>query len=586
MLNFSYEILHSGDNDSNQGITRAQPINITNTSTATYYPTSFSGELCSKDKAYLSIIITILPLWAIITTLIVFVLLTFHKNLRATKVYDNCTKNNAKYVYYVELRTGETSVAYLKRRTIISIDMFDENLNTLARIAIPGPVIFGKRSKPTVFIEDEKYPELRVTRFWLYRGSKLKKVTTIRITHSCIEPDAKIMVYGIEIRGDSLEDRLFFPVMSFISAYGSATKPNVCFDHEPLGAISAMGGSQTDSLSIHYHLSWVDVILLTFLLLSLIFYFSTFDLISNDFGDSSQASLKGILLGTICFIFITLLRVFFRFVIKQNYSLKIGTGKWSIIYYSFCSCLFLISLILWILTTVKAYKHLCPNTYVAWLVTIIVAAVLSVLLTVLSTFFIWIYQLINPKITEQYLFPDEQNPGQEGTTSKSHQLMNQQHQQQQYNAHQRNIQTPLRNGGWQTTTASPAPPIQYLSPHYHQPGVGGNLVYGQPITISPMMNTPSYKTLQTTYNVNFDPPQAQQNQQTTYNQQTTTPTTQTVGGGSGKASGGKKIGSNESTGSSYYNQLMKNRGGVKSISQYGELLRQKKAANKQAGLNK
>lgn len=40
---------------------------------------------------------------------------------------------------------------------------------------------------------------------------------------------------------------------------------------------------------------------------------------------------------------------------------------------------------------------------------------------------------------------------------------------------------------------------------------------------------------------------------------------------------GKKIGSNESTGSSYYQQLMKNKGGVKSISQYGELLRQKKA---------
>ena len=39
----------------------------------------------------------------------------------------------------------------------------------------------------------------------------------------------------------------------------------------------------------------------------------------------------------------------------------------------------------------------------------------------------------------------------------------------------------------------------------------------------------------------------------------------------------KKIGSSESTGSSYYQQVMKNKGGVKSISQYGELLKTKKA---------
>lgn len=573
----STEVTTSANDDPNQ----AQPINSSSASTSAYLAEVLAGETCSKDKAYVSILITILPLWAIITTLIVFVLLTFHKNLRATKVYDNCSKNNAKYVYFVELRTGETSVTYLKRRTIISIDMFDENLNTLARISVPGPVIFGKRSKPTGFIGDEKYPELRVTKFWLYRAYKLKKVTTIRITHSCIEPDARIMVYGLEIRGDSIEDRLFFPVMSFISAYGSATKPNVCFDHEPLGAISAMGGSQTDSLSIHYQLSWVDLILLTFLLLASIFYSSTFDLISNDFKDLSQASLKGLLLGTICFIFITIVRVFFRFVIKQNYSLRIGTGKWSIIYYSFCSLLFIISLTLWILTTVETYKNLCPNTYVAWLITIIVASTLSILLTILGTFIIWIYQLINPKVTEQYLYPDDQNPSQEGgQASKSHQPTNQQ---------QRNVQAPLRTGGWQTTSPSPSPtgsasPIQYLSPHYHQGGA--NMVYGQPITISPMMNTPSYKTLQTTYNINYDlPNQAQaQNQQTTYNQQTMIPTNQQQSGG--KAIAGKKIGSNESTGSSYYHQLMKNRGGVKSISQYGELLRQKKAANKQAGLNK
>lgn len=44
-----------------------------------------------------------------------------------------------------------------------------------------------------------------------------------------------------------------------------------------------------------------------------------------------------------------------------------------------------------------------------------------------------------------------------------------------------------------------------------------------------------------------------------------------------KSSGGvRKIGSDDSTGSSYYQQLMKTKGGVKSISQYGELLKQQR----------
>lgn len=54
-----------------------------------------------------------------------------------------------------------------------------------------------------------------------------------------------------------------------------------------------------------------------------------------------------------------------------------------------------------------------------------------------------------------------------------------------------------------------------------------------------------------------------------------------------KSSGGgmRKIGSDESTGSSYYQQLMKTKGGVKSISQYGELLKaqRKTKTRKQAG---
>lgn len=539
------------------------------------HETYHSGQICtSKDRSYLAIIITILPLWAILTTLIVFVLLSFHRNLRATKVYDNCTKNNSKFIYHVEIRTGETSITYIKRKTIISIDIFDENLSTVARIAVPGHVIFGKRNKPSSVIEDDKYPELRITRFWLYRQSKLKRVSTIRLTHSCPEPEAKIMVYGIQIKGDSIEDRLFFPIMSYISAYGSATKPNVCFDYEPTGTISAMGGSQTDSSSLNGQLSWVDLILLMYLLFSLIFYISSLDMISNSLEDYSQACIKGVVVGAIGYMIVFVLGLFFRYIIKQNYSIKIGTGFWAIVYYSFCIAMIIISTVLWILTTIRSYKLICPDDYSVWLVAIVLAITLSACLTLLIASISWIIQLVNPKSMEQYLFPDEQLLSQE-PGSKSHAT--------QVRYHQGSLKAPLMSpmtfghqqnqAGWQGNQV----PIQYL------PYQGGN-IYSQPLMMNPMLNGPSYKTLQTTYNNNYEP-QIQtiglpQQNQPTYHQQT-------AASPSGKpGTPAKKIGSNESTGSSYYQQLMKNKGGVKSISQYGELLRQKKAANKQAAAPK
>lgn len=544
---------------------------------------TYSKHCPSRDKQYLAIIITILPLWAILTTLIVFVLLTFHKNLRATKVYDNCTKNNAKYIYYVEIRTGETSITYIKRKTIISIDMFDENLNTVARIAVPGHVIFGSRSKPSSIVEDDKYPELRATRFWLYRVSKLKRVSTIRLTHSCSEPEAKIMVYGIQIRGDSIEDKLFFPVMSYISAYGSATKPNVCFDSEPTGTISAMGGSISDPSSICGQLNWVDYMLLTYLLLSLVFHISSYDIIHDSFEDYSQACIKGVIVGTISYLIVSVLGLFFRFIIKQNYSIRIGTGFWAVVYYSFCITIFIISTSLWIVITIESYKYMCPAIYNEWVLSITLAIILSAILTLLVVCISWIIQLVNPKSMEQYVFPDEQLFGQETPQgSKSHQTqLNQYRYQNQSGPLKTPLMSPMNyshqaahQAGWQNTGP-------YTSPYQ-----GGNM-YSQPIMMNPMLNSPSYKTLQTTYNTNYEPqttmqptnlqPQQQQNQATTYHQQTSGSPTNGMKAGAP----GKKTGSNESTGSSYYQQLMKNKGGVKSISQYGELLRQKKAAAKQ-----
>lgn len=541
----------------------------------------------------MAIIITVLPLWAILTTLIVFVLLAFHKNLRVTKIYDNCTKQNAQFIYHIEIRTGDTSATYNRRKTTITIDMFDDSQTTLARIAIPGHVIFGRKDSPVATLEDDKYYELRVTRLWLYRASKLKKVSTIRLTHSCGELEARIMVYGVEIRSNEPDrHKLFFPVMSYITAYGCANKPNACFDIEPAGKISAIGGLASDTSSISEQLTLVDYTLLAYLFSSIVFFLSTYNLIADSFKESSSAAYKGAILGACCFVGVLGFGLILRYVVKKRFTLALGTGVWAIVYYAICIAILVVSTIFWIYTTIIAYRSICPSQFNMWLLTISVAVVESIGLAVICSIIVWTIQILNPRHTEHYILPDDatayQQLGEVGASlpkGKSQYRQNISKQTAQQQAHMPTILAPSTGASgshqapWQMGPPPPGTvPMQFVVSHTGYPPSAPN-IYGQPMLYNSMITPPvTYKTYQNAYpgyeagqlpGQYYAPPHlAQQQQPVTYQQQIS------GGGSSGKPF--KKIGSNESTGSTYYQQLMKNKGGVKSISQYGELLRQKK----------
>lgn len=537
------------------------------------------GQECSKHNAYITIIVSILPLWIILTTLIVFILLSFHRNLRATKIYDECTKLTAQYTYYIELRTGDTTSSFSRRKTTITIDMFDDNQTTLARIAIPCHVIFGRKDMPIGVIDDDRYSDLRVTRLWLYRATRLKRATTIRVTHSCTEPDARIMVYGVEIRcNDRDRNRLFFPIMSYISAYGATNKPNTCFDIEPAATISIIGGPHSDNSAMSIHLSWVDYATLGYLLMALIYYLTSFQIASEAFIKLGPSIYNGAATGIIAYAIVFCFGLFLRYVIKYYYHFSLGLGISAWIYYSFSIVVVVLSTTVWLWTTVNAYKEMCSHEYSYWVLSLVVSAVVSAVFVIIQALIHWLVQSICPRSTEQFMIPEEISGGSaDNSKSKAYRpfvSMKQQQQQQQH--HHQLTQLPMQQSWHGVPPAMPMPMM--ISPMNQ-----GGYTQGQgypPNNQSLVMGTlPSYKTLQTNYDpqpvMGLQQPVPQHQQQQTYNQQTTTNLTGI------KAT--KKIGSSESTGSNYYQQLMKNKGGVKSISQYGELMRQKKAAKANAG---
>lgn len=520
---------------------------------------------CNKDHAYLSIVITVLPFWTLLTALIVFLILSFHRFSRSNKIYDNCNKNSARYAYYIELRTGDTSISYNKRRSTLFVDMFDESQTVLAKVAIPSHIVFGRKDSPAPVIEDEKYPELRVARFWLYRQYKLKKVSTVRFTHSCVDQDAKIMIYGMEIRSNEPDKhKLFFPVMNYITAFGAASRQNACFDLEPNGSVGAMGGSLADVSPISEQLTTVDYILLLYVLASLLFCLTSQDtLVADSFANLGAAAIKGAIVGVIAFSIAFALAMLLRFFFKHLYSLYIATGVTANLYYGYGGFILIVSTGVWIYTTVHSYANLCSEFYNFWLLSMTVAAS-ECLFLIMLTFLISFIINSPSRSNEQYLNEDNMNREDSKTNSSKPKL-----------AHSNNMIPPLSPntmhqhspmhppGNW------PMQHVPYMMPPMpsYQPAPN---VYGQPMMMGNVAQSPaSYKTT----SFNYTSPHTHYNTPGTVSNTVNSPG---YNGNSPPVRPAKKVGSSESTGSSYYQQLMKNKGGVKSISQYGELIRQKK----------
>lgn len=536
----------------------------------------------NRQSSYIAIIVTVLPLWAILTALISFVLLSFHKNLRSTKIYDNCVKSTASHVYLVEIRTGETSPNYHKRRAALTVDMFDDNQNVLTRIAIPGHIIFGRRDQPVPIIEDDKYADLRVTRFWLYRAARLRHLSTIRLTHTSPEPEARIMVYGLQLTScDVQPHKLFFPVTNFITAYGSVAKPNAIFDIEAIGSISAYGGEQSDSMIVSEHLSWIDTTLLLYILLGTIALANCRDILFPFSLKTWMAALyKGLAVGPGVYIAVLVYACILRYLIKSNYAHNLGVGTWSLVYHSSSALLFVVSTVIWVYLIIETYKELCPDFYSYWLMSVgasmLVCAVLQLATTVLG----WMLALLSTRPADAVAVVDNDIAYKSGehTGSRSRTI---------------SYGRPAPPGGYYVQPLGPAK-ITYGFQPQQPPTNSWPMASTQlppPAVIMPnnnwQTNSPfmNYKTMHTAFTAaTVTPPSPggyAQPQTQTVNPGGSYPN-HTVGGTSAQIQGlttkaaGKRVGSRESTGSSYYQQLMKNKGGVKSISQYGELLRQKK----------
>lgn len=509
--------------------------------------TPLEGIECIGTKNYAAAVFTLIPLWILIAIMIMLLILTFHRNMRSIKVYDNCTKRNAHFVYFVELRTGECSETYNQRRTQLMIDLFDENQATLARLAIPGYLIYGRKDQLASHLDDDKFSELRVTRFWLYRAVRFKGISTIRITHNCLEPDARIMVFGLEIRSCE-EDRYktFFPIMSYISAYGPTNKPNTSFDVDSNGTISLIGGTKEDSNSISARLSALDHCLLIHITMSLCFLMGVADIYHNPTNSSVAAIYNGLLGGLIIFFVVLTISLVLRFIIKYYHALHMYSGVWAFAYYTIYAICLIISTVVWLNTTYYYYSRVCVIVYRPVTLSVIMSILESFTLLAVAYIIITLSLQIWGPASDRIVGAEDSIPinmsnsrkDRSVTDSKIRSMSKPQQQQQNY----------MPNTGATHSPAARSPFKSIGTAYTNQP----NLPVHHQATSTP----PAPGAIQPL---------------TSYHTQLTTL------GGPGQNTL-KKTGSQESTGSNYYRHVMTNKGFIKSISQYGEALKQKKLA--------
>lgn len=549
------------------------------------YSAERSDKCFDKETSVWLLIVSLLPLWIILTIIIILLLMSFNDSMRATKVYDNCTKRNAHYVYFVELRTGDSSTSYNRKRTNIMIDLFDENQNSLARVAIPGYMIFGRLEQPNSALEDDKFFELRVTRFWLYRATRFKKVNTIRVTHNGTESDSRIMVYGLEIRSaDEGNYKTFFPVMSYISSYGPTNKPNTFFASENNGSIAFIGGTQDDSTSLNPRISSLDYNLFAHLAIgTTIFLISRHTFERLDKGDpkdkrepSPMSSVfSGLLIGLIVFIFTLVVALVFRYVLKYYYAQRMGSGPWAIGYYVTYTILLLTSTGLWIFSVIDDARFHCAYDVRLIGITIIVALAEWFIFSAIAFLVGWFISIFRSRAMDQYVLPDENALAEQAISTQPPLSVESKPRLDTKTRHSRS-HSKQRTRNNRHKSISPVPyyttpygpnQLDKQSPYSPYKTANYGTTYPTPSapTVSPFQqtqqmpepNTIPYPFQVTTMGVN---------PMNTYNNPVTL---QTLGSR-------KKTNSQESTGSNYYHQLMKNKGGVKSISQYGELLSHKK----------
>lgn len=212
-----------------------------------------------------------LPLWSIGTIYLLILLICYLRSILYFRFYDKCTNKNAHFRYDFTAIFGKYSNNFNPVDANVMIDLLDNQSISVMTIQVPVSTILSDKD---AYLCRRSTAHLQRVVFSVYRKNPLKEVKSIRVAHSSPESDAKIIIYGLQIKDSANKETKFFPITSVVRHRGSHWALNTTFESKIDTGFNKMGVDQYDMFE---HAVWPtsqEIVYLLLYIWSSVFFFA------------------------------------------------------------------------------------------------------------------------------------------------------------------------------------------------------------------------------------------------------------------------------------------------------------------------
>lgn len=302
-----------------------------------------SNSSCSQDDtSFKSVILTLtIPLWTFITLNLLIFIIHYLRSLQYFKLYDKCTKKNAHFRYDFQLVVGKYSLNYNCTESHIIIDLLDNQLISVMTIQVPGSTIFNDNS---VFMYSHSRHNMRSVSFTIYRKHPIKDVKSIRIAHSCNNPESRLMIHGANCYDATNGENKFFPITSIVKYRGTQWALNTTFEAKSDTSFSKFGCGIHDPFGITIWPTYFELVYFIFFIWCSVFFFGYLIPVTNFNSIPLHALVvSAISVGLLVISSVVHFRLIKHHIMDQHYE----PGPWFLMKIVSMITLLLTSLIFW-----------------------------------------------------------------------------------------------------------------------------------------------------------------------------------------------------------------------------------------------
>lgn len=398
-----------------------------------------SNSTCSQDESSFELVILTLtiPLWTFIILNLLILIIHYVRSLQYFKLYDKCTKKNAHFRYDFQFVVGKYSLNYNCSESHIIIDLLDNQLISVMTIQVPGTTIFNDSS---VFMYSHSRHNMRAVSFTIYRKHPIKDVKSIRIAHSCNNPESRLMVHGINCYDATNGENRFFPITSIVKYRGTQWALNTTFEAKNDTSFSKFGCGIYDPFGVTIWPTYLELVYFIFLIWCSVFFFGYLIPVTKFNSIPLHALVVSAISAALLIISSAIHFRLIKFhIMDQHYE----AGPWLFLKIVSMTTILLINLIFWSISLLQINE--CKELSKDW----IQSTLLSSFLLSMVVIFVYLVSCWTKKASDQAILDEC-----ESSLMKTNSIPNMQFASDDTKGHSQNPSAPLHNASKKSVSKS------------------------------------------------------------------------------------------------------------------------------------